>query len=220
MGLYMAYGVLTSVMVVGMFLVFVVRNRLTLWKDRLYLRMLLLLVLAVVSELVWRDILPSFLQPDAESEVAFRIFVSIYTLLLFYQFFLYDMALTCKSGLRKTVLYQVFFCIFLLVVVISVVSPLLHFTWFYNNNLHSYNLWGNFLQILMLLICLCAGVYLIIQSKNVLNKRKYQILLAVHYLLLIDLCVQLVLNTKRLVSYFVFSVIMILYYRLFHKNEL
>ena len=87
MGLYMAYGVLTSVMVVGMFLVFVVRNRLTLWKDRLYLRMLLLLVLAVVSELVWRDILPSFLQPDAESEVAFRIFVSIYTLLLFYQFF-------------------------------------------------------------------------------------------------------------------------------------
>ena len=129
------------------------------------------------------------------------------------------MALTCKSGLRKTALYQVFFCIFLLVVVISVVSPLLHLTWFYNNNLHSYNLWGNFLQILMLLICLCAGVYLIIQSKNVLNKRKYQILLAVHYLLLIDLCVQLVLNTKRLVSYFVFSVIMILYYRLFHRNE-
>ena len=142
MGMYMAYGVLTAVMAGGMLLVFILRNRMVLWKNRVYLRMLIILLLAVVAELLWRSILPVFLQPNLESEVLFRIFVTICTLFLFYQFFLYDMAVTCKMMLKKTVLFQVFFCIFLLVNAISVISPLYNLTWFYNKNLHNYNLWG------------------------------------------------------------------------------
>lgn len=219
MGMYVAYGVLTAVMAGGMLLVFILRNRMVLWKNRVYLRMLIILLLAVVAELLWRSILPVFLQPNLESEVLFRIFVTICTLFLFYQFFLYDMAVTCKMMLKKTVLFQFFFCIFLLVNAISVISPLYNLTWFYNKNLHNYNLWGNFLQLLILLFCLCAGVYLIIRSKNMLNKREYQVLLLAHYLLVIDLYVQLILNTRNRVSYFLFSVIMIIYYRLFHRSE-
>jgi len=218
MGMFVACEILAVVVAWGLILVFVIRNRLLLWKNRIYLKMLILLLLAVAAELLWRDRLSGVIQSRVVLETGYRIFVSVCTLFLYYQILLYDMALTGKMQVKKTILFRVFFYTFLLVSMISVVAPLFPLTWFYNENLHNYNLWGTFLQILMLLICLCSGIYLIIRSKNIPDKTKYYSLLAVHCLLVIDLNMQLVLNTKILVSYITIAIIMILFYRLFHKN--
>ncbi len=216
MDLYMAYGILIVILAGSLLLLFVLKNWLLLQKNRIYIKMLFLLLIAAASELAWRNFLLVFLQPEAVLEALIRAVVSI--CILFYQIFLYDMALTHKMELKKTGFFRFFYCIFMLVSVLTAVSPFLGGSWFYNKNLHNYNLWGNFLQILTLLFCLCAGIYLVIRNKGVLDRKAYYLLLAVHYLLIIDLNMQLVLNTRNLVSYLALSAVMVLYYYFFHRN--
>ncbi len=218
MDLSLAYGILTIILAGGVFLVFILKNWLLLRKNKIYIKMLFFLLVATTSELAWRNILLIFLQPEAILELLAKTMISMCILFMFYHIFLYDMALTHKMELKKTGFFKVFFCIFILISSITAVSPFLGGAWFYNKHLHNYNLWGSFLQILMLLFCLCAGIYLVIRNKGALGGKAYYFLLAVHYLLMIDLNLQLVLNTRNLVSYFALSVVMVLYYYFFHRN--
>ncbi len=61
MWIFAACRILTAVVVWELILVFVSRNWLPLWKNRIYLKMLILL-LTVAAELLWRDILSNFIQ--------------------------------------------------------------------------------------------------------------------------------------------------------------
>lgn len=219
MEIYIAYGGVTAVMLGVTFVFYSYKNWLALRKNGIYIRMLFLLLVVVLADVILGNIMLHFLQAEVFWEVVSRIIMSVGALFLFLDIFLYDMAITQKMHLVKTISFRMLLGLVTVTGVISVAAPLLKHTWLYNQNQHGYGILGKFLQVLVLLICLCAGIFLIICSKNVLNKREYIVLLATHCLLVFDVNMQIVLNARNLASYFTLAIILILYYVLLHNSD-
>lgn len=219
MEIYIAYGGVTAVMLGITFVFYSYKNWLALRKNGIYIRMLFLLLAVVLADVILGNAMLHFLQAEVILEVISRIIMSVGALFLFLNILLYDMAITQKMYLVKTISFRIFFGLITVISVISVAAPLLNHAWLYNQNQHGYGIFGKFLQVLVLLVCLCAGILLIICSKNVLNRREYIFLLATHCLLVFDVNMQIVLNARNLASYFTLAIVVILYYVLLHNSD-
>lgn len=219
MEIYIAYGVVTAVMLGITLLFYNVKNWLALRKNAIYLRMLVLLLAVVLSDVLLGSIMVHFPQVEDVLDMASRIIMSVCVVQLFFHLFLYDMAITQRMRQVRTAAFRLLLLLAAAATLLSAAAPFLPYTWLYSQSRHAYGIFSRILQLAVLLVCLYAGIFLIIRYKAALNTREYFVLLSSHCLLVFDVCAELLLDERNLSSYITLAFVLILYYVLLHKSD-
>lgn len=216
---YLAFGLVSAAMLIITIIFYSYKNWLALRKNSIYIWMLCLALVAVSTDivvgLVDRYRYDSPYLPMLE-EISGTV-MSICLMILYMHILLYDMAITRRMRLVRTIWFRLFTIVIAVVSVLSVIMPLtgvLSVTKREGDDVR-----GNLMQVAVLVICLLAGIFTIIRNKKELTRREYRVLLATQLLLFFGVGVQLMINARNLVSYYTLTGVLISYYILLHNLD-
>lgn len=216
---YLAFGVVSAVMLIITIIFYVYKNWLALRKNAIYIKMLWIALFAVLTDVIvgvldrYHYLSAYFSLIDDISAVL----MSICLMALYVHILLYDMAVTKRMRLVRTAWFRSFIGI---VVVVSIISIFLPFTKYADFGLREgSSARGNLLQVSVLAVCLLIGIVTILRNKEGLSRREFAVLLLTQALLVAGIGVQLVLNARNLASYYTLTCVLICYYILLHKLD-
>lgn len=216
---YLAFGLVSAVMLIITIIFYVYKNWLNLRKNAIYIKMLWLALLAVMT-----DVIVGLLDRYHYFDMYFSliddisaVLMSVCLMMLYIHILLYDMAVTKRMRLVRTAWFRFFMGIVAAVSIISVCIPFTDYADFAVREGSGAR--GNLVQVSVLGLCLLIGIDTILRNKAVLTRREFLVLLMTQLLLLLGLGVQLILNARNLASYYTLTCVLICYYILLHKLD-
>lgn len=219
MEIYIAFGVVTAVMLEITFVFFYYKNWLPLKKNRVYIAMLVALLMAVIMDVMLGSAVTYWSWDEEIVERLSRLSMSICTLCFFFFFCLYDFAMVGKVRLVRTIWFRVCMGALILISVLSAVGPIQGNEALYHVKKHVYIPVVHFAQVVMLLLFLSIGGVQLIRRKKMLLRREYYVMIAAHILLVFDIVMQNVIQARNLTSYLTLAQVIIFYYILLHNQD-
>lgn len=219
MKVYIAYGMVSAVMLMITILFYSYKNWMALRKNAIYIWLLICAFIAVSTDIVLGYVSIQHVRYKEILDVVSGIIMSVSLLVLYLSMFLYDLAVTSQMRLIRTPL----FCVFLVLIgaagIISVFSPWIGLSTFSYPDQKNYGARGNMLQVGVIVICLCAGIIVLLQGRKKLERRVFCVLSVSQALLLFDVGMQVFLKARNLASYYTLAGVLVSYYILLHNMD-
>lgn len=219
MKVYIAYGTVSAVMLLITILFYSYKNWMALRKNAIYIWLLICAFIAVSTDVALGYASLQNARYKEALDTLSGVIMSVALLLLYLSLFLYDMAVTCRMRFVRTSLFCIFLGLIAAAGIISVISPWVGLSTFSYPNQQNYGARGNMLQAGVIVICLCAGIIVLVRGRKKLTKRVFCVLSVSQALLLFDVFMQVVLKARNLASYYTLAGVLISYYILLHNMD-
>lgn len=219
MRVYIAYGMVSAVMLMITILFYSYKNWMALRKNIIYFWLLIWGFLAVLTDVVLGYFSLQHVRYRETLDTVSGVIMSVCLLILYLSLFLYDLAAAGRMRLIRTPLFCIFLGLTVVAAIISVISPWIGVSTFLYPHWDNYGARGNLLQAGVLGICLCAGLAVLFGNRKRLKRHVFCVLFVSQILLLFDAAMQIVLKARNLASYYTLAGVLICYYILIHNMD-
>lgn len=217
MEIYLAYGVVSAIMLIITIVFYSRRNWLVLRKNVFYILLLVFALAAVFSDLVVEAGRWHFGQYQKNLEEISGTVMGICLMLLYMYLLLYDLAVAGQMRLVKTTGFRIYAGLALGVAIYSSCAPFLGGSELLARRGEGAR--GNMLQVAVLAACLLLGLVTLSHHRRIIPKKRFLVLTGSQLLLLFDLFMQLVLEARNLASYYTLTAVLVSYYILLHNVD-
>lgn len=219
MEIYIVYESVSVIMLLITMFFYSYKNWLPLRKNSIYMRMLVIGVVMMAIDLILGAFSLAFVQYEDILQKISGIFMNIGFPILGVHLFLYDVAIAKSMRVTKTTGFHVALCAEAVMIFLSVIAIVADVPFvFIGHGDYPYGA-GNILQILFLLLCFGAGTGYVIAGRNKIKKREFWILTVTNLVLFLGVIIQTCLKARAFGSYYVITIVLILYYLALHNSD-
>ena len=220
MKVYVAYEQVAVVMLLITIFIYQYKNWLDLRKNRIYARLLLGGVMIMLVDIILE--ICSF-RSVGDREIlqkALGIWTNIAFPVLYFHILLYQLAITKKLRIFHTALFRGFIFIGVAVTLITIFMIIQDISFL----LPAQQKWAggagyHILMMLFLAACLLCALYFVVISRRELLRREFLVLSVTDVILLAGVFLWMFFGNRMLSSYYIISMILILFYLALHNSD-